>query len=172
IWPCASLARKSLRPWDPPKPCPNPPADEDLDRASEDPKDGDSFAPKMRAARGVASQVVPSSSTTPRSSSAPIAPARCKGDFSEVTLIVAQTRMYMAPRVIATMRMVVTIEATIFFIGPGCDSNIANQRIAQTKRSRQLSVPGSWFRAKEPGTIDRPPTHEGSRAWWRRRRQR
>src|SRR5690242_17505156 len=74
------LAKGSDRAW---FQTPDPPADEDLDRASEDPKDGDSFVPKMRTARWVASQVVPSSSTTPRSSSAPIAPARCKGDLKE-----------------------------------------------------------------------------------------
>src|SRR5215472_1677919 len=69
-----------------------------------------------------------------------MAPARCSVDSSEVTLIVAQTRMYMAARVIATIRIVVTIEARIFFIGPGCDQETDHQRIAQMKKGRQLSV--------------------------------
>src|SRR5262249_28911798 len=117
---------------------PDPPADDVLDSSSEDDKAGDSFVPKIRTARCVASQVVPRSRTTPRSSSAPMAAARCRGDLSEVTVVVAQTRMYMAARVIATMSMVVTIEARIFFIRLGCDSDTANQRIAQT--NSQLSL--------------------------------
>src|SRR6202140_4180123 len=63
------------------------------------------------------SQTVPRSSTTPRSSSAPMAAARCRGDSSEVTYSVAWTRINMAPRVIATMRMVVRTEARIIFMG-------------------------------------------------------
>src|SRR5215472_18498016 len=88
----------------------------------------------MRTAKWVASHVVPSSRTTPRSTSALMAAARCKGDSSEVTWIVAQTRMNMAARVIATIRIVVTIEARIFFIGPGRNQKTDNQRIAQTWR--------------------------------------
>src|SRR5262249_22420425 len=116
----------------------DPPADDVLDSSSEDDKAGDSFVPKIRTARCVASQVVPRSRTMPRSSSAPMAAARCRGDLSEVTVVVAQTRMYMAARVSATMSMVVTIEARIFFIRLGCDSDTANQRIAQT--NSQLSL--------------------------------
>lgn len=56
-----------------------------------------------------------------------MAAARRKGDSSEVTLTVAQTRMNMAARVIATIRMVVTIEARIFFIGPGYDLSTNTQ---------------------------------------------
>src|SRR5438552_18782501 len=70
----------------------------------------------MRTARCVAIQVVPSSSTTPSSSSAPIAAARWRGDSSDVTYSVALTRTNMAQRVNATMRTVVTTEARIIFM--------------------------------------------------------
>lgn len=60
-----------------------------------------------------------------------MATARSKGDSREVTFIVAQRRMNMAASVMATMRTVVTMEARIFFIGPGCDLSADNQRIAQ-----------------------------------------
>ena len=70
----------------------------------------------MRTARCVASHTVPSSNTTPSSSSATIAPPRCSGDSMAVTKIVARNKMYMAPRVMATTRMVVKIEAKIIFM--------------------------------------------------------
>src|SRR5438309_10151485 len=70
----------------------------------------------MRTARCVTIKTVPRSSTTPRSSCAPMAAARCRGDSSEVTYSVAQTSTNIAPRVNATMRTVVTTEARIIFI--------------------------------------------------------
>src|SRR2546430_17353409 len=73
----------------------------------------------MRTARCVAIQVVPSSSTTPSSSSAPIAAARWRGDSRDVTYSVALTRRNMAQRVNATMRTEVTTEARIIFMRLG-----------------------------------------------------
>jgi hypothetical protein len=71
----------------------------------------------MRTARWVASQMVPSSRTTPRSNSAAMAMARGSGDSMVVTYSVARTSVNIAPRVIATISIVVKIDARIFFMG-------------------------------------------------------
>src|SRR5439155_26260164 len=98
------------------------------------PSEGGSFVAKMRTARCVAIQVVPSSSTTPSSSTAPIAAARWRGDSSDVTYSVALTRTNMAQRVNATMRTV-TKEARIIFMRLDLGRHEAAwRRIAQPER--------------------------------------
>jgi hypothetical protein len=60
-----------------------------------------------------------------------MAEARSRGDSSEVTYSVACTRINIAPRVIATMRIVVRIEAMIIFMGLGFGhAEAARRRIA------------------------------------------
>src|SRR5712671_4975481 len=89
----------------------------------------------MRTARCVANQTVPSNNTTPRSSSAAMATARCRGETMEVTRTVVWTRVKIAASVIATMRMVVRIEAMIRFMVYARDRRIAqwaeNQNVRQ-----------------------------------------
>src|SRR6267378_8464936 len=64
-----------------------------------------------------------------------MAKARCRGDTIEVTRTVVLTRVKIAPSVIATMRMVVRIEAMIRFMVCGRDRRIAqwaeNQNVRQ-----------------------------------------
>src|SRR5260370_27267536 len=105
----------------------------------------------MRTARCVASQTVPRSSTTPRSSSAPMAAPRCRGESSAVTYSVAWTRMNMAPRVIATMRMEVRTEARIIFMGLELGRpEPAWRRIAQSAgKQKAQSAPLSGEQAKQ-----------------------
>lgn len=70
----------------------------------------------MRTARCVAIHTVPSNKTTPSTISAQTAKARCNGDAIDVTRTVASTRMNMADRVIATIRIVVTKDARTVFM--------------------------------------------------------
>ena len=68
-----------------------------------------------------------------------MAPARWRGESNEVTYSVACTRMNMAPRVNATMRMVVKAEAITIFIGVVLGRpEPARRRIAQPMEKQNV----------------------------------
>jgi len=104
----------------------------------------------MRTARCVAIHVVPRSSTTPKSSSAPMATARSREDSSEVTYSVACTKMNMAPRVKATIRIVVKAEAIIIFIGLELGRPLSAWRRIAQPNEKQNAEEGSYRAGHQP----------------------